>query len=233
MFWMRNRPQPRGFWRPSSLASRSGVSTSGIGPGRRAVGDAHADPSVVGRRRGRRPAPAGRLRAVLDGVHRRLGDGRLEPLQAARASGPGRATASATRSHRGALVALGALDVNAVELALARPAGPRSSRGVVGLRGARASVTRVMSSSCSQPGPVKACSSSSSRSRSSLPASLAGHRLLQPREAEHLARRRRAPRPARRSTAARRSPGRERPSVSSYIMPGQQAERHARWPAAR
>ena len=34
MCLMRKSPHPRGFWRPSSLAVRSGGSTSGMGPER-------------------------------------------------------------------------------------------------------------------------------------------------------------------------------------------------------
>ena len=51
MFLIRKRPQPRGFCSPSSFASRSGVSASGISRLAAVVGDAHdaARRSAAGR----------------------------------------------------------------------------------------------------------------------------------------------------------------------------------------
>ena len=84
IFSIRNRPQPRGFWRPSSFASRSGRLGLGELAGVAVVGDLHAqrDPSRRTRIDTGRSAPV--LVAVLHRVHRGLGHRRLQPLEARR-----------------------------------------------------------------------------------------------------------------------------------------------------
>ena len=82
MFLIRKRPQPRGFCSPASFASISGDSISvACGPSPTSS-DAH-DELAAGRDHldlDRDLGPA--LVAVLDRVHRGLGHGGLEPLDA-------------------------------------------------------------------------------------------------------------------------------------------------------
>ena len=98
MFRIRKRPQPRGFCSPSSFASRSGASASGISRLAAVVGDA--------RRRARRRRPDARSRPAARRAPRcrarsRSSPPRRRPSSAARAAParePSGATASATRS---------------------------------------------------------------------------------------------------------------------------------------
>ena len=81
MFLIRKSPQPRGFCSPSSFASRSGVSASAIS--RSPPWSVIADDELAGVAADRDldGQLGARLVAVLDRVHRRFGDGRLEALE--------------------------------------------------------------------------------------------------------------------------------------------------------
>ena len=82
IFSIRNSPQPRGFWRPSSFASRSGASGSASSPASPWSRDLHAQ-AIGGAEHANRDRPVGPvLVAVLHRVHRGLGHSRLQPLEA-------------------------------------------------------------------------------------------------------------------------------------------------------
>ena len=109
MFSIRNSPQPRGFCSPASLS---------VEVGRLGLADRAAD-ALVGDPDGEHAARRGDLDvdrqllaavvAVLDRVHRRLGDGRLQLLEPARLEAE-RRDRGGDALHRLALVAGTALD---------------------------------------------------------------------------------------------------------------------------
>ena len=222
IFSIRNRPQPRGFWRPSSFASRSGCLRRWQLAGVPAVGDLHAQPLGRVDHADRDGAVGAVLVAVLHRVHRRLGHRGLQALEARgleaevrnRAPRPARSprarcrarSAARTRRARG-------------RWRLARH--PRCRR-----RAERWSVTIVMSSSCSASGPVKAARSESTWSISSRPP---GARAM-------VSLSRGAPNMSRSGSCASRtpsecsstlSPGCERGLLLLVGHPRHEAERHA------
>ena len=152
MCLIRKRPQPRGFCSPASFAldvGRLGVGRDGAG--QRAVGDPDDDSRRRSSRRRRRRARPGwpwlpysmafiaaSLTAVLSRSRRAGGR-------------PRSATAAATRSIAIALVALVAGDRERGEQ---RRSADAVAVGSSATPDARRRVTSVMSSSCSQSGPV-------------------------------------------------------------------------------
>ena len=187
MFLIRNRPQPRGVCRPSSLASRSG----GLGLGDRRAAALVGDPTVSRRPGGdhadldRQVGPV--AVAVLDGVHRRLGDGGLQ-----RAPGAGTGRRPSAGDGLGHPVASPALVAGLARHRELRPGRCSASRRPSALaspsrRRQRSSVTRVMSSSCSSSGPMNSAElGRARRSISASPPRASPARRGHPREAEHL-----------------------------------------------
>ena len=148
MFSIRKSPQPRGFCRPSSFASRSGRLGLGDRARRRprSVIRTTSSPSAAAHAIVDRQLRVG-LVAVLDRVHRGLGDRGLQPLEP-RGLEPERARPP-RRPARIAIALVAGRARDRERRRRATGAGARSSPL------ARRASTSVMSSSCSQPSAVK------------------------------------------------------------------------------